>query len=442
MATAPAPPHDLDTVALAVPDLAGRLIGKRLTLTAWQAVVEEGAFTMPDFHLVTDGDNQPVPGLAVTGLHTGFRNGVLRPDMSTMRPLPWDERTAIVVCDAWHADGSPAEMAPRWILRRQLERLAARGLSAECATELEFYAYRTSYEAASRTGYRRLRPAYHRAGDNDLLVDAHVEGLLGDLRRLMPLARIPVELSQGEGGRGQFEVSLRHADALEAADRHCVYKLGVKTLAERRGLAATFMAKVADEEPGSSCHIHLSLADADGCAVTATGGELTALGRSFIAGLLAHAPDLALLYAPNTNSYKRLQPNTWAPANLTWGVDNRTALVRVCGTTKHRRFEFRAPGADANPYLALAAVIAAGLAGIETEMEPPPPSTGDAYQASAPAIPRDLTEAVELFASSAVAREALGVEVHEHLHGHGRHLLEQSRREVSDRERQRWFEVA
>jgi glutamine synthetase len=435
-------PPDLDTVAVAVSDLAGRLIGKRLTMGAWQAVVREGMFTMPDFHLVTDGDNQPIAKLEVTGAHTGFPNGVLKPDLDTLRPLPWHERSAIVLCDACHADGTPAEMAPRWILRRQVERLAELGLRAACASELEFYAYRTSFAAASRSGYRRLRPAYHRAADNDLLVDAHLEPLLGDIRRLMPLAGIPVELSQGEGGRGQFEVSLHHGDPLETADRHAVYKLGVKTLAERHGLAVTFMAKVADAEPGSSCHVHLSLADARGCALTAPGGALTPLGRRFVAGLLAFAPDLALLYAPNANSYKRLQPNTWAPANLTWGVDNRTTLVRVCGPSDHRRLEFRAPGADANPYLALAATLAAGIAGIERGLEPPPPCSGDAYTVDAPPLPRDLTEAVDCFAASAVARAALGDAVHEHVAGHGRHTLDQARREVTDRERSRWFEVA
>lgn len=275
-------PVDVDTVAVAVPDAFGRLIGKRLTYAAWQRAVSAGVLAMPEFHLITDAQNVPVSGSPVTGLQNGFRDGLLAPDRSTERRLPWDESTTIVLCDALGPDGQPAEAAPRWILRRQVERLSALGLSSGFASELEFYLYQTSYERLAETEYRSPRPAYHRAGDNDLLVDSIVEPLLGDIRRLMPQAGIPIELSQGEGGVGQFEVSLRYAPPIEMADHHSVYKLGVKTLAQRRGLAVTFMAKPETAQVGSSCHVHVSLRDESGAnAVCGHDDRLTRTGSSF-----------------------------------------------------------------------------------------------------------------------------------------------------------------
>ena len=433
----------VDTIAVAVPDAYGRLIGKRLTRGAWEHVRSDGALPMPDFHLITGPDNAPIEGLAAAGIHNGFRNGVLRPDVSTMRLLPWHDSTALVLCDALDADGAPAEVAPRWVLRRQLDRLAARGLSVGGATELEFYLYRTSYAAGATSGFRRLRPAYHRAGDNDLLIDGYLEPLLGDVRRLMPLAGIPVDLTQGEGGVGQFEVALRWCDPLAMADRHVVYKHGVKALAQQHGLAATFMAKPETEQAGSSCHVHLSLRDSNGGnALASPDGALTPFGRGFLAGLLEYSPDLCLLVAPGPNSYRRLQLASWAPATLTWGFDNRTTLVRVCGEGANRRFEYRLPGADTNPYLAFAAAIAAGLAGVDRALEPPAPIPGDAYAADAPVLPRDLAEAIGAFERSSIVSAAFGPAVAEHVVGLARHELGVHRREVTDRERIRFFEVA
>jgi glutamine synthetase len=437
---------DIDTIALAVPDAAGRLIGKRLTAAAWERVRADGEFSMPDFHLVTDADNVPIPDLPAAGLHNGFRNGRLRPDPASWRELPWSDRTGLVICDALDADGAPAERAPRWILRRQIQRLAERGITAGTASELEFYLLRTSYGDAADRGYRDLRAAYHRHGDNDLLVDGVVEPLLGDVRRLMPLAGIPIELSQGEGGIGQFEVTLAWSDPLEMADRHVVYKHGVKALGLHHGLAATFMAKFRDDQPGSSCHVHLSLFDADGRSLLSGGrgdaGALSPFGEAFLAGLLAYAPEFCLLFAPYANSYRRLQLGSWAPATVTWGLDNRTCLVRVCGEERARRIEFRLPGADTNPYLAFAGVIAAGLRGVDEQLTPPAPVTGDAYAADAPLLPRDLAEAIARFEGSAAAREALGDAVHEHIAALARHERDAVRREVTDRDLVRGFEVA
>ncbi len=434
---------EVDTVALAVPDATGRLIGKRLSAETWRRVRESGEFSMPDFHLITGLENEPIEGMRATGAQNGFPNGVLRPDMSSWRPLPWDAGTGLVICDAHAADGAPSEVAPRWILRRQVEALAAQGLQAGIASELEFYVLRSSYEAVAASRYRRLRGGYHRHGDNDLLVDGVVEPLLGDVRRLMPKADVPIELSQGEGGVGQFEVTLRYAEPLAMADRHVIYKHGVKALAQRHGCAATFIAKLSDDQPGSSCHIHLSLRDAgDACALGGERDGLSPFGRSFVAGVLAYAPELCLLFAPYANSYRRLQPGSWAPANATWGVDNRTCLVRVCGEDGSRRIEFRLPGADANPYLAYAGLIAAGLRGVADGLEPPPPVTGDAYAQDVALLPRDIADAVERFTHSTMAVDAFGAAVHQHVAGLGAHERDVTRREVTDRDLVRGFEVA
>jgi glutamine synthetase len=431
------------TVAVAVPDAAGRLIGVRLTGDAWESVREAGWLTMPDFHLVTGLDNVPVPDLPAAGAHAGFRDGVLRPDLGSLRRLPWNDATDLVLCDAFDMSGTPAERSPRWMLRRQLERLSQRDIVAGAASELEFYLLRTSYADALAGNYQSLPPVYHRHGDHDLLVDDVVEPLLADVRRLMPLADIPIELSQGEGGIGQFEVTLRFTDPLGMADRHVIYKQGLKALAGRRGLAATFMAKLHHDQPGSSCHLHFSMSRPSGENLLDDGsGELTQFARWFVAGLLAHAPDLCLLFAPYANSYRRLQPGAWAPSSLTWGTDNRTCLVRICGMPGDRRIEFRLPGADTNPYLAFAGLIAAGLRGVADELELPPPTVGDAQRSAAPGLPRDLAEALGRFERSEIAGDAFGTEVRDHLAGHARHELETFRYQVTDRELIRGFEVA
>lgn len=435
---------EVDTVAFAVPDAFGRLIGRRVTLEAWQRIVRDGVVPMPEFHLITDAENVPVAGSPVAGVENGFRNGLLSPDPSTERHLPWDEATTIVICDALDLEGRPAEAAPRWVLRRQVERLDRLQLSASVASELEFYAYQTSYEELAQAGYGAPQPAYHRAGDNDLLVDGVVEPLLGDIRRLMPAAGIPIELSQGEGGVGQFEVSMRYAAPVEMADHHSVYKLGVKTLAQRRGLAVTFMAKPETAQVGSSCHVHVSLRDRLGAnAVCGHDDGLTRTGEQFLAGLLAYSSELCLLFAPTPNSYRRLLPGSWAPTTVTWGIDNRTVLVRLCGPPGDRRFEFRAPGADVNPYLAFAGVLAAGIGGIENDLTPPPPTDGDAsIPSDGSVLPRDLAEAIARFEASEFAARAFGSAVRDNIVVLARHELDVARREVTDRERARYFEVA
>lgn len=433
-------PTDIDTVAVAVPDGVGRFIGKRIPLERYDDVLRNG-LAMPDFHLVTGLDNVPFDDLEVTGPHTGFCNGLLRPDPPDLRQLPWLDRTALAICDAYGQDDALVEVAPRAILRRQIARLADFGVQARAALELEFYLFRGTFEHALLADYRDLRPSYHLPGDHDLLVSGYDEELIGEIRRSMPAAGVPVEVSQGEGGPGQHEICLAHAEPIEAADRHAIYKHGVREISTRRGMAPTFMAKVDEALPGSSCHIHLSLSGIEGNALGES-GRLSSFGAAFLAGVLRFTAELMPLHAPYANSYKRLVDGSWAPSNLTWGYDNRTVAVRLVGTGPDFRLEFRVPGADANAYLSLAGLIAAGVAGVARDLVPPPPVAGDGYGTQAPGLPLDLGEAIQRFADSDTAAEAMGPKVHRHVLGLSRHEFERSRRAVTDWDRRRGFERA
>jgi len=422
---------EVDTVAVAVPDATGRLMGKRMTAARYAALAPAG-IAMPSFHLVTSLENVAQEGLAAAGRHTGFRDGLLRPDEATMRLLPWAPRTALVLCDAHGDDGEPAEEAPRWVLRRQIERLAGHGLSARAATELEFYLFQGTQEALHHADHRDLRPSYHLHGDLDLLVAGHDEPFVAQLRTVMPRAGIPLEVSHGEGGPGQHELSLVHAEPLEAADRHVIYKHGAKAIAAEQGRAVTFMAKPLDGVPGSSGHVHLSLAHADGRPALGEADRLGLLGTAFLAGVLRGTPELALLHAPYANSYRRFLGD-WAHVRMDWGYDDRTRAVRVLGCGPSLRLELRVPGADANPYLTLAALLAAGLDGLERHLAPP---------AAAPPLPLDLTEAVSALGASVLARDAFGERVRDHLAGLGARERDIARARVTDWDRRRGFERA
>ena len=427
-------------VAVAVPNHAGRLIGKRLPAERWATVVESG-MAMPDFHLVSAVDNFPVLGMEVTGLHTGFRNGVLRPDVSTLTALPWEPGTMIILCDTFDSAGDLVGEAPRSVLRHQVTRLAERGFEATVASELEFYLFRTSYEEAHRTAYRRVEPSYHRQPDNDILVAGYDEPFLAVLRNNLAAMGIPVWATQGEGGRGQHELNLRHSDALRAADAHMLYKLAVKATAQQMGCSVTFMAKPSGDV-GSGCHIHLSILKDGRNVLGRPDGSLSQPGERFLAGLLAFSGDFMVLHAPYANSYRRLRPGSWSPVNMTWGFDNRTCLVRVVGEGQDLRFEFRLPGADVNPYLASAALLDSALAGLDEGLALPSPVTGDAYESGAPRLPADLTEAVQRFEASERARAALGPSVHGHLLGMARNERDEARVAVTDWDLQRGFENA
>jgi len=428
-----------DTVAVCVPDNAGRLIGKRIPIGRWPDILANG-LPMPNFHLITGIENQPLGGLAVTGLHRGFPNGVLRPQPDTLCRPAWEPSSAFVLSDVEDARGHSVEQAPRSILKRQVARLDGLALEATFASEIEFYLFRTSYPEAQASQYRALTPSYHLHADNDILVAGYDQEFVRGIVQAMDSIGIEIDQWQGEGGPGQHEINLHYAEPVQMADRHVLYKHGVKALAQARGLSATFMAKPFTDQAGSSCHVHLCLYRAGRPALGVQ--ELSSLGRSFLAGLLAYSPGLTLLHAPYANSYKRLQPGSFAPINPTWGWDNRTCMVRVIGRGQACRFEFKIPGADANPYLSFSAILAAGLAGVEENLEPPDPISGNAYAQDESRLPADLTEAVTSFTHSQIAKQAFSPSVHAHLLGIGKQELTRARQHVSDWELRRGFENA
>jgi glutamine synthetase len=441
--TSASPPPDLETISVCVPDHYGRLAGKQIAASRLPAVLATG-LDMPDFHLVTGPDNLPAAGLSVTGEHTGFPDGVLWPDPPTLRRLPWNPPAAIVLAQPRRRDGTVIAQAPRTILERQVGRLSQFGLGAWVATELEFYVFADSYPAAFEQGYRGLRPLYHRVGDNDVLVTELLGQYLRPLRLALAELGLPAESSQGEGGAGQAELNFPASAPVAAADGHVLFKYAAKAIAHQQSRAVTFMAQPDELAPGSGCHLHISLRDLNGAPCTAADGQ-TALSEQagrFLSGLLAFAPELTLLHAPLPNSYRRLQPGGWAPSAASWGYDHRAAMVRVVGRGPSLRMEFRLPGADANPYLSIAAVLAAGIAGLEDDIALPPALGAAADRPAARPVPSDLTEAIHRFEGSDLARRAFGDPVRDHVAGMARHELRLARRTVTGWERQRGFETA
>jgi glutamine synthetase len=367
----------------------------------------------------------------------------MAPDMSTLRRVPWQPRTAMALADLNWLDGSgDVAASPRQILKHQLERLAGHGLSAYAGTELEFVLYRESYEDAWNKGYRNLEPSNQYNIDYSLLGTARVEPLLRRIRNEMAGAGLTPESAKGECNLGQQEIAFRYADALTCADNHVVYKNGAKEIAAQEGMSITFMAKPNQRE-GNSCHIHFSLRGTD--ARSAMLGEgpahLSATGQHALAGLLATMRDLSLFFAPNINSYKRYQPGSFAPTALRWGSDNRTCALRLVGHGQGMRVENRVPGADVNPYLAIAALVAGTIHGIEHDLPLEAEFTGNAYgDEGAPRVPGTLREAMELWEGSAVARAAFGDEVVDHYTNNARVELAAFDAAVTDWELFRGFE--
>ncbi len=432
---------DVDTIAVCTPDNSGRLIGKRIPKDRWVEIHHEGML-MPNFHLVTNIENEPHTDMEVAGYATGFKNGRLYAVDKQLRWMPFEERTALSLADVHDSDGSKVPEAPRSILKHQIECLADIGLSADCATELEFFLYRNSYRDAYSEQYKTLTPYHHFHGDNDILVSGFAENFLSHLREIMGDAGIAVFATQGEGAPGQYEVNFTHSSPLDAADNHVLFKHLTKNLAYQRDMSVSFMAKPDSMLAGSSCHVHISLNNKDGSSAIGTKeGGLSKIGQHFLAGLVNFAPDFMALYGPYSNSYKRLQPGSLAPSNSSWGWDNRSVMVRAMGD-KALRFEFRLPGADANPYWIISAILASGIAGINNELEPPDPVEGNAYEADAQPIPMDLNESVQAFSVSDVAMEAFGPQVFRHLLRLCEHERDVGRRAVTDWEISRGFERA
>jgi glutamine synthetase len=400
----------IDTVLLAITDIQGRLQGKRMAARHFLAEVAEHGAEGCNYLLAVDVEMTPVDGYAMASWERGYGDFVMRPDLDTLRRVPWQEGTALCLADIVWPDGSDVAASPRQVLRRQLARLAGRGWEAFAGTELEFNVYRDTYEAAWHKRYHGLEPANLYNVDYSLLGTARVEPLIRRIRNSMASAGMVVEDSKGECNLGQHEINFHYAGALRTADDHAIYKNGAKEIAADEGMAITFMAKY-DEREGNSCHIHFSLADSGGPLFAAQ----PAVFESFLAGQLACLRELTLLLAPNINSYKRYASGSFAPTAVAWGHDNRTCSLRVVGHGPSLRFENRAGGADLNPYMALSAIIAAGLHGVDHELELEPVHAGNAYLATdKPRLPASLAQARDLFAASGVARAAFGDDVVDH----------------------------
>ncbi|MFJ8004821.1 glutamine synthetase family protein [Streptomyces fagopyri] len=434
---------EIDTVVLAFPDMQGRLQGKRFAARFFLDEVLEHGTEGCNYLLAVDTEMNTVDGYAMSSWERGYGDFAMHPDPGTLRRVPWNAGTALLIADlAWN-DGSPVVAAPRQILRRQLDRLAERGLTAQVGTELEFIVFKDTFEQAWDARYRGLTPANQYNIDYSVLGTGRIEPLLRRIRNEMQAAGLTVESAKGECNPGQHEIAFKYDEALVTCDQHAVYKTGAKEIASQEGVSLTFMAKY-DEREGNSCHIHLSLADADGTNVMAGSAEdpggMSETMRRFLAGQLAALRDFALLYAPNINSYKRFQPGSFAPTAVAWGHDNRTCALRVVGHGRSMRFENRLPGGDVNPHLAVAGLVAAGLYGIEHELELPEACTGNAYTAAYEHVPTTLREAAELWENSPVARAAFGDEVVAHYRNMARVELEAFDAAVTDWELRRSFE--
>ncbi len=426
----------IDTVLLAITDMQGRLQGKRLTASHFLEHIVGHEAEGCNYLLAVDVDMNTVEGYAMSSWEKGYGDFCMVPDMETLHRVPWHEATAAVLADVRWSDGSDVVASPRQILRRQIDRLAERGWHAFAATELEFMLFTDTYEAAWDKRYQGLTPANRYNVDYSMFGTARVEPLIRRIRNAMAGAGLTVENSKGECNFGQHEINFLYADALRAADEHTIYKNGAKEIAAQEGHAITFMAKY-DEREGNSCHVHLSLREADGSAVFEQQPEVF---DRFLAGQLACVRELTLLLAPNVNSYKRFASASFAPTTVAWGADNRTCALRVVGHGPATRLECRAPGADVNPYLALAALIAAGLHGVDSDLELEAPVSGNAYASDKPKLPTSLREARELFAGSAMAREAFGDEVVDHYLNNAQVELDAFGGAVTDWERVRGFE--
>jgi glutamine synthetase len=436
----------IDTVISAITDQQGRLMGKRVTGDFFLDHAKAGTHFCT-YLLGTDMEMRTPAGYRLMSWETGYGDYLAVPDWSTLRIIPWLEKTALVLADTRdEATGALVPIAPRTVLRGQVERASEMGFEVLMASELEFYLLRDSYEAAAKKNFHDLEPFGWYNEDYHLLQATKAEPLYRRFRNEMSAAGIPVEFSKGEAAPGQHEVNIHYAAALESADRHTLFKHGLKEMAWQSGHAVTFMAKPDQSWTGSSAHVHVSLRGAErGNAVfpksNASPEEMSDTMRHFLGGLIAGIRELAFFIAPFVNSYKRFAPGSWAPTNLVWGRDNRTCAFRIVGGGPALRIETRLPGGDANPYLAYAAIIGAGLRGIAQRIEPPAEFHGNGYEArGVPRIPQALWEAAQLLERSALAREIFGDEVVEHYLNTARVEQEAYDSAVTCWERQRYLE--
>ena len=430
--------EEIETVIGGFTDHYGRLLGKRFDAGMFLDEVMAHGGHACDYLLTVDMEMDPVPGYKFANWELGYGDFHLVPDMATLRRASWLDKTALVLCDVKDEEtGSLVDVAPRSILRRQLETAAQSGYKGFAATELEHYLFRTSYRDAAKGQFRDLEAAGWYLEDYHILQGTRTENFHAAARRHLKRSGVPVETSKGEWGQGQHELNVRYAEALVMADRHVVFKQCMREVADAAGMSLTFMAKPATDRAGSSCHIHFSLWK-DGKNVFADRGEHF---NRFLGGWIAHVPDVMVFYAPTINSYKRYVDGSWAPTRLAWSNDNRTAGFRVVGTGSSTRIECRIPGADCNPYLALAASLASGLDGIINRIDAPEVFVGDVYAAqNLPRVPYTLAESVALFEKSDFARRVFGPAVHEHYTHFYRSEVRAYDKAVTDWEFRRYFE--
>jgi glutamine synthetase len=435
---------DVDTVLTVFPDGLGRLMGKRVVGRYFLDHVLRDGLHACIYLFTVDMEMEPLPGFTLTSWERGYGDMKLEPDLGTWRLLPWLPKTALVFCDVYTEEGEPIEEAPRWVLKRQLERAAAQGLVVKTGSELELYLFKESMDEARAKRYHGLTPVSGYLEDYHILQTSKEEPLVRAIRNHMEAARVPVEFSKGEWGRGQEEINLRYAPALEMADRHVLYKHGVKEIAWSHGCSVTFMAKHDMQAAGSSFHLHSSVWDRQGkknLFAARASRQGTPLFQQWVAGQMTMARELAYFYAPTINGYKRYQAGSFAPTRIACGWDNRTCGFRICGEGPSFRVENRIPGADANPYLAFAATIAAGLHGVQEKLTPPRLYEGNAYEDAALAqVPKTLREGLGELERSRVARQAFGDRVVEHYLHHGRLEQQAFDQTVTDWELIRHFE--
>lgn len=426
----------IDTIMVVLTDMQGRLMGKHVDAQHFLNEMTKHGGEACNYLLAVDVDMRTVEGYRLSSWNTGYGDFVMKPDLNTLRVIPWLEQTAMVQVDLESHQHQPIKPSPRQILKHQLERLSEKKLAAFAATELEFIVFKDSYEEAWNKGYKDLSPANQYNVDYSIIGTSRVEPLIGRIRRDMAQAGLMVENSKGECNLGQHEINFKYKDALATADDHVVYKTGAKEIANQMGMSLTFMAKF-NEREGNSCHIHFSLRGKDGSAIFREKPEVF---EHFLAGQLACLREFSLFYAPNINSYKRYAVGSFAPTAVAWGRDNRTCGFRVVGEGSSLRIENRVPGADVNPYLALSAMIAAGLHGIENKLRLEPEFKGNAYGSKKPRVPSTMRKARDLFAKSKVARSAFGDEVVEHYLNYADVELQAFESAVTDWERVRGFE--
>lgn len=437
---------EIDTVIVAIPDVFGRLVGKRFTARFYLESVAEHGTHGCNYLLTVNIEMDPMDGFKLANWEAGFGDFAMRPDTSSIRILPWQPGAALVICDFVRDSGDqPHEYvaeAPRSILRRQIDLLAQQGYLCKTASELEFYLFNNSYPDAFASGYRNLTPSSDYRIDYHTMQPAREESLFRAVRNMMCAAGVPVESSKGEWGRGQHEVNFVYGDPLPVADMHVVFKQGIKEIAAQQGRSITFMAKPSMTEAGNSCHIHCSLwKDGRNEFWDKQASGPSKLFRQFLGGLLKYSPELCYFFGPTINAYKRYQPGSWAPTKMAWSNDNRTVGFRVVGNGNGYRIENRMPGADANPYLAFAATIAAGMAGIRENLDCGDDYRGNAYiDTKLKALPSSLEESIDLLRNSKLAKDSFGPDVVEFYVHTGALEAQAFNNSVTDWEKSRYFE--